>query len=87
MTILRVDPGSPAQKAGLLPGDRLLTVNGHTLRDVLDYKFHGYDARLTVAFRRGETLRSAVLRKEEGQDPGLTFESYLMDQTRRCANK
>ncbi|MFQ6000442.1 MAG: PDZ domain-containing protein, partial [Anaerolineae bacterium] len=35
--ISSVQEGSPAEKAGLLPGDELLSVNGHRLRDIIDY--------------------------------------------------
>ena len=41
--ITSIDPGSPAMRAGLRPGQQLLSINGHTVVDVLDYRFYGYD--------------------------------------------
>ena len=39
-TVIRtVDPRSPAQRAGVRPGEKLLEINGHPIVDVLDYKF------------------------------------------------
>ena len=38
--IVHVDQGSPAQRAGLRPGQWLLLINGHPIHDVLDYKFY-----------------------------------------------
>ena len=37
--IKSVDPGSPGQLAGILPGDTLVSINGKDVVDVLDYKF------------------------------------------------
>lgn len=52
--IRSVDPGSPAQRAGLRPGETLTQVNGHPIVDVLDYKFHTYDPRLVLEVTDGE---------------------------------
>ena len=86
--IASVDPHSPARKAGVRPGERLTHINGHPIVDVLDYKFYAYDPRLeltlTDAAGASRTLR---VRKEEGEDLGLNFESYLMDRARSCANQ
>ena len=88
MKITVVDKPSPARRAGIRPGDTLLRINGHPIRDVLDYKFYSYDARLmlTVSHPDGSS-QNLLLKKEEGQDLGLTFEDYLMDKARHCANK
>ena len=40
--IASVDRRSPAQLAGIKPGEQLLTINGHEIIDVLDYRFYGY---------------------------------------------
>ena len=46
--IVSVDAGSPAARAGLRAGETLLQIDGTAIRDVLDYKFYSYDARLTL---------------------------------------
>ena len=85
--ICAVDPGSPAQKAGVQAGDKLLRVNGKDVVDVLDYKYHTYDPELTLELEReGESLSLPVCH-EEGEDLGLNFETYLMDKARCCANR
>ena len=85
-TVLSVDPGSPAARAGLRPGDRLLTVNGHEILDVLDYRFHCESSRLLLEFRRDGKDHRKRIRKEESEPLGLNFETYLMDRPRSCAN-
>ena len=37
--ITSIDSGSPAMRAGLRPGQQLLSINGHAVVDVLDYRF------------------------------------------------
>ncbi|MFQ9052757.1 MAG: PDZ domain-containing protein [Oscillospiraceae bacterium] len=41
--ITSVDRHSPAERAGIAAGEQLLTINGHEIIDVLDYRFYGYD--------------------------------------------
>lgn len=83
-----VDPGSPAHRAGVRPGETLTHINGHPVVDVLDYKFYSYDPRLELTLKSPEgTVRTLRLRKGEGDDLGLEFETYLMDKARSCANR
>ena len=85
--IKSVDPGSPGQLAGILPGDTLVSINGKDVVDVLDYKFYSYDPRLKVELADANGNRRTLhIRKGEGQDLGLEFETYLMDHAHRCAN-
>ena len=84
--ITSVEPGSPAAKAGLKPGDTLLSVNGHEIRDVLDYRYYCESAKLALEFRREEKTHRKKLRKGESEPLGLDFESYLMDKPRACVN-
>ena len=88
MTVIRaVEPRSPAHRAGVRPGETLTHINGHPIVDVLDYKFYSYDPRLELRLRDAEgNERTLRLRKEEGEDLGLEFETYLMDRARSCAN-
>ena len=85
--ITSIDRHSPAQRCGVAVGEKLLAINGHEIVDVLDYRFYGYDpvAHLTLLTPEG-TERTVTVRKPEGQDLGLNFDTYLMDEMRSCAN-
>lgn len=85
--ITKIAPGSPASRTIIAPGDRLLKINGHAIEDVLDYKYHAYDARLHLVLAGAEgKLKLVRLSKAEGADIGLTFDTFLMDDARSCAN-
>ena len=70
-TLSDVIPGSPADSAGLSPGDRLVAVNGRKwsrdeLRDALAATAHGA-SRLTLLIERGDLYQSAELSYSGGQ--------------------
>ena len=77
--------GSPAARRGIQAGDSLLKINGHEIRDGLDYRFFTTDDRLQMAFRSGDGARVRVI-TVEGEDPGLEFATYLIDKHHRCRN-
>ena len=85
--ITAIDRHSPAERAGGQVGEQLLTINGHPIVDVLDYRFYGYDplSHLELKTAAGN-VRHVTCRKAEGQDLGLNFDTYLMDEMRSCAN-
>lgn len=86
--ITKIDPRSPADKAGLQVGETLLAIGGHAIHDVMDYKFYAYDPSLTLEIQSPCGARRTVkIRKQEGQDLGLEFETYLMDAQKGCANR
>ncbi len=86
-TIRHIDADSPLRGAAE-PGDALVSINGNPIADVLDYKYYAYDTRLTVELRTaaGET-KTVRIRKPEGGELGLDFETYLMDSAHSCANR
>lgn len=85
--ITSVDRHSPAERAGINPGEQLLTINGHEIIDVLDYRFYGYDTDCRLELREPSgAVRTVSLRKPEGRDLGLNFDTVLMDDMRSCAN-
>lgn len=89
LTVIQsVDVGSPASRAGVRTGEKLLQINGHPVVDVLDYKFYSYDPKLTLVLEKSDgKQRTVKVRKQEGEELGLNFETYLMDKARCCANR
>ena len=84
--IKSIDADSPLRGKAAV-GESLVSINGNRIVDVLDYKYFAYDRNLTVVLRRPDGEEHSVhVRKAEGGDLGLEFESYLMDRARSCAN-
>jgi putative radical SAM enzyme (TIGR03279 family) len=63
-------------------------INGHEIRDVLDYRYWSEEPKLLLELRdeRGRAIKKRV-KKPEGIPLGLDFETYLMDAQRSCANR
>ena len=82
-----VSKKSIADKKGIKPGDVLVSVNSHEINDVLDYRFYIKEEKLTLALVSNGKAKKVHLRKDEDDDLGLEFDSYLMDRQHRCTNR
>ena len=52
VVVARVRPRTAAAAAGLARGDRILAINGHALRDAIDFQFHAADEALELRVAR-----------------------------------
>ncbi|MBQ8528223.1 MAG: DUF512 domain-containing protein [Clostridia bacterium] len=84
--ITLVERGSRADKAGILPGDTLVSINGNEICDVLDYRFYLTERKVALILEREGTLYSVEIKKGEYDDIGLDFETPLMDKKHTCRN-
>ena len=87
-TITNIDKASPA-RGKVQVGDELLSINGHGVEDVLDYRYWSYEPKLSLTLRSGAMggEYEVKIRKGEGEDLGLDFEEYLMDRPWGCSNR
>ncbi|WP_028243797.1 DUF512 domain-containing protein [Pseudobutyrivibrio ruminis] len=86
--IASVMEGSPAERAGLFPGDIITKINDVTLVDIFDYHYYSDDANITVELLHEDgTTSSVFVEKEEGEDLGVMFCNGLMDDYKSCSNK
>ncbi|HBL40287.1 MAG TPA: radical SAM protein, partial [Ruminococcaceae bacterium] len=69
-------------------GDTLISVNGHEIRDVLDYRFYTSEEKLKLLVKTEKGKKRTVkIKKGEYEDIGLCFDTYLMDKHHSCKNK
>jgi putative radical SAM enzyme (TIGR03279 family) len=84
--VVSVAPGSPAERAGLRPGDELLTLNGEAPRDVIRYRVLADEAVVDLDVRRGGLERVVRVEKRAGEPLGAEVHSALFDRIRTCDN-
>ncbi len=70
----------------LEPGDRIIKVNGRTIRDYLDFRFQaGGETELTIEVRKGSGEDWELqIERDEHEDFGFSFEQIV---PRQCANE
>jgi putative radical SAM enzyme (TIGR03279 family) len=84
--VVAVAPGSPAEQAGLEPGDEVVSLNGHAPRDVIQWQLLADEADLDVALLRGGLELDVAVAKQPGEPLGAEVHSALFDQVRTCDN-
>jgi putative radical SAM enzyme (TIGR03279 family) len=82
--VARVVPGSIAEAVGLGPGTELLSVNGRSLADFLDWEFLTADDALEIEARQGGEAIVYEIEREDGQPLGVELEPPTV---RQCANR
>ena len=85
--VREVVPESPADRAGLQPGDLIRTINGQTIRDLVDYRFYVADEELTVGFERQLNQHEVHISKTYDENLGVLFGEEPAPFIRQCANK
>ena len=87
--IVDVNRDSLCGKKGITAGDVLLSVNGHEINDVLDYRFYANAKRINIEFLDKSGNKTVLHLKTHGNadELGLEFETYLMDKHHTCKNK
>jgi putative radical SAM enzyme (TIGR03279 family) len=74
LLIERVLPGSSAEEMEIEPGDRLVAINGHELRDIIDYNFYAAEPEIVLEIvKKDGELWEVELERGEGEPLGLIF--------------
>jgi len=84
--VVAVAPGSPAERAGVLIGDELISISGRPIRDVIEYRVLGDEPHVDLkVVRNGLDVTIEVL-KDAGIPLGLEVDSPVFDGVRTCDN-
>jgi len=81
------DPQSPAQKAGFRRGQRIMSVDGQPLRDIIDWQWltSGDSIKLLFCDKAGRQ-RMRSLERDPGEGWGFNFSETLFDGIKTCNN-
>ncbi len=83
--VSRVQPGSFADRLGIVVGTQLLAINGRELADFIDWEFLSGDDRFTLDAKQPDGTAVALdVARPEGESFGLELEPPAI---RRCANR
>lgn len=86
--IAKILPGSIAEEIELEVGDRLISINGNAVIDIIDYKFLITDELLDIEIEKadGEVWEIEV-EKDYDEDLGIQFIDAILDKPKSCHNK
>ena len=87
-TVLRVSRGSLAEELGLLPGDKIVSVNDQPLRDIIDLSFAMAEEDIDMLVEHADGEREMLsFDKDVDEELGAEFTSAVFDGIRSCANR
>lgn len=86
--IAEIVPGSIAEECGLVPGDKIISINDHQIEDIFDYQFYIEEEYLSIHVETMDGEEYILeIEKDEEEDLGILFRESLMDQYHSCSNK
>ena len=82
-----VTAGSPADKAGILPDDRIVSINDIPVQDEIDYQSLSSARLLKVITERNHTSYEYTIRRAEWTPLGLSLDETESMKPRHCRNR
>jgi len=80
--------GSLADELGLEPNDELVAINGHRLRDIVDYYYYSDVSSLALTVGKPDGEVWIIETEKEPDEPlGITFFQVLFNRVKSCANQ
>lgn len=83
MNIVAITPNTPAEAMGILKSDKLVSINGRTISDVIDYEFYAADEDLQIVINRDGVEQELNIFKGLDEELGIVIEPMKI---RSCAN-
>jgi putative radical SAM enzyme (TIGR03279 family) len=85
LKVSAVEEGSVAEHLGIRTGDRIASVNGREIKDVIDYRFFSSEERLLIELiKESGEVWELEIEKEPDEEIGLDFDPMRI---RQCPNK
>lgn len=84
--VVSVTPGSPADCAGIVPGDEITTLNGVAPRDIIEWRLLSDESEVSVTVLRQGLEFDLDISKDPGVPLGAEVSSAVFDRVRTCDN-
>ena len=81
-----VRPDSIAGDIGLQPGDRVTAIDGHPLRDAVDFQYYAAEDVIALEVVRGGEAQIIEIEKHPDEDLGIDFQDAAFDGVKICNN-
>ena len=86
--IVAVQKGSIADELEIEAGDKLLTINGQEVKDIIDYKFLIADENIKMEVEKPNgDIWELEIEKDYDDKLGIDFKESIMDKPKSCHNK
>jgi putative radical SAM enzyme (TIGR03279 family) len=85
--VYQVEPGSLAEYLGIVPGDIISAINGHILRDEIDFRFYSAGEYIILDVVKGDGSRQRFeIEKDPDDLMGISFVNPVFDSIKTCKN-
>ena len=84
ISVKTVETGTLADRAGFEPGDRILSINGEDIDDLIDFQVHSSDEVLDFEIERRDEVYEVQVQRQADETLGFAFEEMRL---RQCNNK
>nr|WP_298052568.1 DUF512 domain-containing protein [uncultured Lachnoanaerobaculum sp.] len=85
--IKSVAKGSIAEELEVEPGDKLISIDGNEIKDVLDYRYYINAEEFTMVIEKANGEEWELDIESDYEDIGLEFDEGLMSDYKSCTNK
>lgn len=86
--VFNVEEGSIAQDVGIEKGDTVVSINDTLIKDVFDYGYLSTDEHIILKIKKkNDEIWNIDIEKDQYEDLGIEFETYLIDKEQGCRNK
>lgn len=76
VTIKNIDPHSVAAQYGWQAGDQIVSINQHSLQDVLDFRFYAAEPAFSIKIRQNGLLKDMHIENPDMQPLGVELEDF-----------
>ena len=85
--VIKVNPSSPAEKAGIHPDDMIISINGEKVIDEIDFQSLIYHSHLEIVLRSCHgNVRQVSVAKSDWEPLGVQLDETFSMKPRQCLN-